>query len=136
MPPQTQSQGIPGTPNSPGKLTHGGHHARFPNPSPHLHPVLPTTCPWPELDGARHAPTAASPVSLRSAASSVSLLPSPRPSDVVLHLAVTEMGRIFIDAAERGKRISDREWRRIQLYHLLPQPRLLCILPGRPQPPR
>lgn len=41
--------------------------------------------------------------------SSESLLPLPRSSDVVPHLAVTEMGRIFIDAAERGKCSSDGE---------------------------
>lgn len=74
-------------------------------------PRLPITSPWPELAGAQCLPASCLPYltaccCLRSL---VSLLPSPRPSDVVLHLAVTEMGRIFIDAAEKGKHSSDSE---------------------------
>ena len=74
-------------------------------------PRLPVTSPWPELDGARRVPAGCLPhfTACCCLRSSVSLLPSPRPSDVVPHLAVTEMGRIFIEAAERGERSSDRE---------------------------
>lgn len=74
-------------------------------------PRLPISSPWPELDGARYPPAGCLPhlTACCCLHSLASLLPLPCSSDMVPHLAVTEMGRIFIDAAERGKCSSDRE---------------------------
>lgn len=131
--PQTWSQGIPGTPNRPGnRSTEGITPGSLALSPPAAFPRLPFSSPWPEPS---YLPLLAECRFLRSL---VRILPCP--SAMVLHLAVTEMGRIFIDTAERGESGSDREDQKRKEASLGLPPfsstQVTVHLAGRPQPPR
>lgn len=118
------SQGIPGTPNRPeNRSMEGITPGSLSLSPPAALPRLPFSYLWPE------------PSCLPLLAECCCCLHSlmsvlPHPSAMVLHLAVTEMGRIFIDAAERGEHSSDRQikgGKQAWVYLLLAKPRSLCI---------